>query len=258
MGFVHNFISSSFPHQHIIKDTDIKLAHTSGHSNQKHTPHTSAIPLGASELLDGRSVHPMKPRNHQLWSQLKENWVCLAQFCAFYRTTPIHILQVFSAASSCPYVTSHQLRHTAALTWQMIQILTAHCKSNSFSQLPGNIISNQLKYSFVQQSPQTRKGQCLCHMPPDHSTRQQQGIQGSSLITKEQKLPGTEWEKQVNRTKRAICYTRASQKNAYIVLSELSVLLCLLVQLNQSIPQVGCYTTGAGKLNQTTQFSTRD
>lgn len=185
-------------------------------------------------------------------------WDCLAQFCAFYRTTPTHILQVFSAASSCPYVTSHQLRHTAAPTWQMIQILTAHCKSNSFSQLPGNIISNQLKYSFVQQSPQTRKGQCLCHMPPDHSTRQQQGIQGSSLITKEQKLPGTEWEKQVNRTKRAICYTRASQKNAYVVLSELSVLLCLLVQLNQSIPQVGCYTTGAGKLNQTTQFSTRD
>lgn len=136
-------------------------------------------------------------------------------------------------------MTSHQLRHAAALTRQMIQILSAHCKSNSFSQLPGNIISNQLKHSFVQQSPQARKGQCVCHMPPDHSTRQQQGIQGSSLITKEQQLPVTEREKQVNRTKRAICYTCASQKNAYIVLSELSALLCLLVQLNQSIPQVG-------------------
>lgn len=125
----------------------------------------------------------------------------------------------------------------------MIQILSAHCKSSSFSQLPGNILSNQLKHSFVQQSPQAQKGQGLCHMPPDHSTRQQQGIQGSSLITKEQKLPATEWEKQVNRTKRAICYTCASQKNAFTVLSELSALLCLLVQLNQSIPQVSCYRT---------------
>lgn len=134
----------------------------------------------------------------------------------------------------------------------MIQILSAHCKSSSFSQLPGNIISKQLKHSFVQQSPQAQEGQCLCHMPPDHSTRQQQGIQGSSLMPKEQKLPVTEWEKQVNRTKRAICYTCASQKNAFIVLSELSALLCLLVQLNQSIPQVSCYRTGAGKQNQTT------
>lgn len=155
-------------------------------------------------------------------------------------------------------MTSHQLRHTAALTRQMIQILSAHCKSNSFLQLPGSIISNQLKKSFVQQSRQARKGQCLCHVPPDHSTRQQQGIQGSSLITKEQKLPVTEREKQVNRTKRAICYTCASQKNAYIVLSELNALLCLLVQLNQSIPQAGCDRTRAGKLNQTTQLPKRD
>lgn len=188
--------------------------------------------------------------------QFKKDWLCLPQFCPFYGTKPIHILQVLSAAFSSPDVTSRQLRHTDALTWQTIT--NSQCslwKQQLFTVTWKHYFKSTNLYS---RAPKHQRDITSAMCLPDHSARQQQGIRGSSLITKEQNLPVTEWEKQVNRTKRAICYTCASQKNAYMVLSELSALPCFLVQLNQSIPEASCYKTGAGKLNQTTPPSKRD
>lgn len=161
--------------------------------------------------------------------------------------------------------------HLHALMWpatSLDTLLLWHGRGYKFSLL---IVKATAFHSYLEtqfqiswstalysRAPRHRRDSASATCPLITAQDSNRGIQGSSLITKEQKLPVAEWEKQVNRTKRAICYTCASQKNAYIVLSELSALLCLLVQLNQSIPQVGCYRTGAGKLNQTTQFSTRD
>lgn len=154
MGFVNNFFSSSFPHQHIIKNTGIKAAHFYLVTViRTTTPHTPATALCVSELLVGPSAHPIKPRSHQLRSQLKENWVRLVQFCAFLQ----NYINSHSSSTQCciflPLCDQLPAWTHCCLTRRMIQILSAHFKSNSFSQLPGNIISNQLKHSFVQQSP---------------------------------------------------------------------------------------------------------
>lgn len=87
------------------------------YSNRNIMSHTSAIPcLHAPELLEGQSVHQTKPKSPPHRVQFKD-WIYLPKVCP-YMTKAIHILQVPSATFSSPYATSHQSRHTNAMTQQ--------------------------------------------------------------------------------------------------------------------------------------------
>lgn len=143
------------------------------------------------------------------------------------------------------------------LTWQMVT--NSQCsswKQQLFSYLETLFNPRTALYS---RAPTPRRDITSATCLPDHNTRQQQGIQGSPLITKEQNLPATAWEKQVNRTKRAMLHLCQPEKKKCIYSpSRIECIALFSCSVDQSIPEARYYQTGAGKLNQITQLPKRD
>lgn len=185
-------------------------------NEQQHVPHISHVPV---------YIHFGKSKTHLLRVLLKD-WLPLPQFCPFYDTKEvIYTLQVPSAAFWPPYTTSHRHRRYDALTQQTARNSQCSLQKQQLPGYPETLLQITSSTALQSRAPRHQRDITSAGGLPAHYARQQ-GEPGAWLSSPRSRTCLGPTEKTGKQTERAPAYTCASQKNAYVVLSELSALPC--------------------------------